>query len=291
VLLVTAGGIARSVDGGETFSLVRSPVLRRTAVIRKGIIDATGSGRRAFIVGRAGLLVTADAGATWKQARLPRVGGRTPTIAGADCIAARTCWIATTGSRLYRTSTAGTRWVEVTPALGVALRNVAGIAAAGPSQAYVTLRATASAPGGQGVALHTADGGLSWTPELVSRDAVGALDAVAGRAWALSGEGRIFTTATGGRTAVPSVLTLRASRTTIRRPATITLTGRLAGAQGGEQVTLHASSLSPRVLTVASNGSFSATIRIRRTTTFVAQWAGDGVRTGDGTRALVVRRR
>lgn len=291
VLLVTADGVARSVDGGDTLSLVRSPVLRRTAVIRRGIIDAVGSGRRAFIVGRAGLLVTTDAGATWTQARLPRVGRRTPTIAHADCIAPRTCWIATTGSRLYRTSTAGTRWVEVTPALGVALRTVAGIAAAGPSQAFVTLRATASTSGGQGVVLHTADGGLSWTPELVGRDPVGALDAVAGRAWALAGQGRIFTTATGGRTAVASVLTLKASRRTIRRPATITVTGRLAGATGGEQVTLHASAFAPRVLTVASNGSFSTTIRIKRTTTFVAQWAGDGVRSGDGTRALVVRRR
>lgn len=287
---MTANGVARSLDGGEDFSLVASPVLRRSAVIRRGIFDAGGAGRRAFIVGRTGLLVTADAGATWTRPRLPRVGGRAPTIAHADCIAPGTCWIVTTGSRAYRTSTRGRRWVEVTHSLGVPIRTIAGIAAAGPSQAYVTLRST-PASGFQGIVLHTADAGLSWTPELVGRDVVGALDAVAGRAWALAGAGRIFTTTTGGRTAVPGTLALRASRSVIRRPATITITGRLAGARGGEQVTLYASRLPARVLTVASNGSFSTTLRIVRTTTVVAQWSGDGVRSGDGTRALVIRRR
>lgn len=76
----------------------------------------------------------------------------------------------------------------------------------------------------------------------------------------------------------------------MRRPTSITIRGRLRGAQGGEQVTLYTSGAPARVLTVASSGSFTATLTVRRTTTFVAQWAGDGLRSGDGTPALVVRR-
>jgi hypothetical protein len=38
-------------------------------------------------------------------------------------------------------------------------------------------------------------------------------------------------------------------------------------------------------------GTFTARYRLKRDTTFVAQWAGDGARDGDGTRALEVARR
>jgi hypothetical protein len=54
---------------------------------------------------------------------------------------------------------------------------------------------------------------------------------------------------------------------------------------------LYAKGFKPRAITVASGGSFTSLYRLRRTTTFVAQWAGDGVRDGDGTPVLTVGRR
>ena len=45
----------------------------------------------------------------------------------------------------------------------------------------------------------------------------------------------------------------------------------------------------PRVVTVASSGTFSASYLQRLPVTLVAQWEGDGVRAGDGTPGLVVR--
>lgn len=290
VLLVTSRGVARSADGGDSFTLVASPALRRSTVIRRGILAAGGAGRRAFIVGRTGLLVSKDGGATWKQPRLPRVGGRAPTVAKAGCAAPGSCWILTTGSRLYRTTTLGARWTDVSASVGVPLRNIAGIAAGGPGEAFLALLPRPPFADGQGIVLHTADGGRSWEPEIVGREPIGSIDAVAGRAWALAGAGRLFTTTTGGRPATPSTLTIAASKRLIHGPSSITVRGRLKGAQGGEQVALYVTGFAPRVLTVASSGTFTATLRLKRTTTLVAQWAGDGVRSGDGTPALVVRR-
>ena len=289
VLLITSAGIARSVDGGDTFTLVTSPVLRRSAIIRRGVLAAAGAGTRAYVVGRSGLLLTTNAGVTWRQARLPRVGGRAPAIAKADCIAPGGCWILTTGSRLYRL--VGARWREVTPAVGVPLRNVGAIAITGPREALLALTRTPAPSDEQGVVLATADGGASWAPQLLGREPVTRIDAVTGQAWALTASGRIFTTATGGRTAVPSVLTITPSKRAVLARQTVRVAGRLKGAQGGEQVVLYATGSAPRTLTVASSGTFSATLRITRTTTLVAQWAGDGVRTGDGTPAVVVRLR
>jgi photosystem II stability/assembly factor-like uncharacterized protein len=290
VLLVTTNGIGRSVNGGDSFGVVSSPVLKRSKVIRRGILSATGSGTHAFVASRAGLLISADAGATWKQPALPKVGSRAPTVAQADCIAPSTCWVLTTGSRLYRTANLGARWTEVTPAVGVPLRNVLRIAAAGPREAFLALRQAPLASDQQGVVLHTSDGGNTWAPQLVGRNLIGPLDAVAGRAWALS-DIQIFTTTTGGRTAVPSTLTIAASKRIIRARTSVTIRGRLKGAQGGEQVALYVAGAKPRVLTVASSGTFTVTLSLRKTTTMVAQWAGDGVRSGDGTPVLVVTRK
>ncbi len=289
VLLITSAGVARSVDGGETVNLVSSPVLRRSKVIRRGILSASGSGPRAYIAGRSGLLVTTNGGSTWREARLPRIGNRVPAIAKADCIAPGGCWILTTGSRLYRL--VGTTWRDVTPSVGVPLRNVTSIAVTGPGEAYLALGRTPTPFDQQGVVLATRDGGASWAPQLLGRNVLGGIDAVRNRAWALTTTGDIFTTTTSGRTAVPSLLTITSSKPAVRKGQTVRVTGRLKGAEGGEQVTLYATGLPARTLTVASSDTFSATFRITKTTTFVAQWAGDGIRSGDGTPALVVRRR
>jgi photosystem II stability/assembly factor-like uncharacterized protein len=291
VLLITATGIGRSTDGGGSFTLVKDATLRRSRVIRGRIFRAAGGGSRAFVLGARGILRSTDGGRRWQEAPLPRVTRRAPTIATGDCDAPATCWILTTGSRMYRTPNFGRRWIEVTASVGLPLRNVRRIAAGAPAEAFLALQQNPSPAQEQGVVLHTSDGGRTWAPQLVESQAIGSIDAVRDRAWALAGVTRLLTTTTGGRVQTPSVLSIRTSMRAIRRTTAVTVAGRLHGAKGGEQVTLYASGFPARTLTVASNGSFTSFFRLKRTTTFVAQWAGDGVRDGDGTPALTVERR
>lgn len=291
VLIVTPTGVARSTDGGQSFTLVDDEGLRRSRVVRTGLLRAAGGGSRAFLVGPRGIVASADAGLSWSALPLPATPSRRrPRIAVGDCATPSTCWIVTTGSRMFRTSTLGRRWVEVTPSVGLPMRLVSRIATGAPGEALVALAGTALPGGPQGVVLHTVDGGATWAPQLVSADPVGSIDALAGRAWALSGGSRVLTTASGGAVGVRTSLSLRASTGTIRGPATVTIAGRLPGARGGEEVSLYASGLRPRLLTVSSAGTFTAVYRLTRTTSFVAQWAGDGVRDGDGTPPLTVER-
>jgi len=290
VLLITARGVARSTDGGESFALVRHPTLRNNRIIRGRLLGTASGGSRVFLLGRRGILRSTDGGRSWQRLKLPRVARRAPTIAAGDCAAPSTCWIVTTGARMYRTTNFGRGWSDLTRPVGVPLKAVARVAAGARGEAFLAL-AQAPSPGEQGVVHHTSDGGRTWAPQVVEAQALGWIDAVPGRAWGLARTTRVLTTTTGGSTGTPSVLSIRASKRVILKPTVVTVTGRLAGATGGEQVALYARGFPARILTVSSGGSFTSLYRLRRTTTFVAQWAGDGVRDGDGTPVLKVRRR
>jgi photosystem II stability/assembly factor-like uncharacterized protein len=292
VLVITPTRIGRSTDGGQSFSLVDDRALTRSRVIRDGIHKTVSGGSRVFIIGKRGILRSADAGLRWTELPLPSATGRPPTIAVADCAVPATCWIVTTGSRMYRTSNYGRRWVDVTPSVGLPMRNVRRLALGSPSEAFLALQGSGSLLAINGVVLHTGDNGATWAPQLLEAQPLTALDAVPGRAWALAGTTRALTTVSGGSVGVASTLTIRPStRRFTRVPSVVTITGRLTDARGGEQVALHATGFPARTITVSSGGSFTALYRLRRTTTFVAQWAGDGVRDGDGTLPLVVERR
>ncbi len=290
LVLVYGNGLVRSGDNGTTFRPVDSPVIRRSRVLAGGPIATAGAGRAAIIVGRRAAVRTVDGGATWTRIPLPRVQARAPRLARAGCAAPATCWIVTSGSRVYRTTNAGGRWADVTAAVGVPTRAITGVAAGARGEAFLAL-----APIGtelNATVLHTKDGGRTWAPQLIGRGTVAAVSATRGRAWVLTQTGGVFTTTTSGLAPVASAITITASPATFRRPGTpITIRGRLRGAEGGEVVTLYASGLPAQTLTVASTGTFSASVRIRRTTRFVAQWGGDGVRAGAGTPALTVARR
>ncbi len=289
VILVTRGGIALSTDGGDSFTLVQSPALRRSRAIRNGVIRTVSAGARAFVIGPRGILRSLGGGARWDVVSLPRTNGRVATIAAGDCAGPAACWVVTTGGRLYRTANAGKTWINVTPGVGVPLKTIRQVAAGAAGEAFI---APALAPGGLGVVYHTADGGRTWTPQLLEAVALASIDAVPGRAWALAAGGtRALTTTSGGTVGVASTLTIKAEPRVRRGKGDVTITGRLPGARGGEQVTLYATRLPARTLTVSSSGTFTARYRLKRDTTFVAQWAGDGARDGDGTPALEVARR
>jgi photosystem II stability/assembly factor-like uncharacterized protein len=287
VILVYAGGMARSTDGGVTFRSVASAALRRARVLSRGIVASAGAGRVAIVVGRGAIVRTRDAGATWTRVPVPRAGARPPRIARADCVPPGTCWIVTAGSRLYRTVNAGGRWVDVTAGLGVPTRSIRDVAAGARGEVFLALGPAPRAER-RALVLHTRDGGRTWAPQLLGRGEVLSVDATPGRAWALTGAGGVLTTTTGGRAPVASTLSLRATPARARRGAPVVVRGRLRGAAGGEVVTLYVSGRPPRALTVSSAGTFTASVRIARTSRIVAHWEGDGVRAGAGTPALTV---
>ena len=92
--------------------------------------------------------------------------------------------------------------------------------------------------------------------------------------------------------ATPSKFTKKSLKSTKGK---VTISGTLAGAIGGEQVTISARAVngvdwSSRTVTAGANGgSFSATFNIKNPAVFVAQWAGDSGRNGAGTAPLTVK--
>jgi hypothetical protein len=156
--------------------------------------------------------------------------------------------------------------------------------------------------------LHTSDAGGSWRPQAISTGEIGASGIVAAdatHAFALVQPGeasrRLFFTQTGGDAGAASPLSIKArpsrftSRSRRAARGKVTIGGMLGGAIGGEQVTVSTrpvsgSAWTSRTVTAGANGgSFSATFTVRSTAVFVAQWAGDSGRLGEGTAPLVVK--
>src|SRR5204863_6585840 len=132
--------------------------------------------------------------------------------------------------------------------------------------------------------LHTGDGGKSWRPQAISPGVVGAAGIVAGdaskafglvRTRGASASRQLFATATGGDAGVASPLKIKATpskftkKTLKSSKGKVTISGTLAGAIGGEQVTISARAVngvdwSSRTVTAGANGgSFSATFNIK----------------------------
>ena len=158
--------------------------------------------------------------------------------------------------------------------------------------------------------LHTTDGGRSWRPQAVATGVIAPLGIVASDALhaftLVQANGtplarRFFFTATGGDTGAVSPLRIKATparftkRSLKRAKGKVTITGTLGGAIGGEQITVSARAVNgvdwtSRTVTAGANGgSFSATFTIKNPAVFVAQWAGDSGRIGEGTPPLLVK--
>jgi hypothetical protein len=163
--------------------------------------------------------------------------------------------------------------------------------------------------------LHTANGGRSWVPQAISRGSIlGLLAFGPTQAYALlapapgtptppgrQAPSQLFFTGTGGVAGVPATLSIKASPASLTKQklkklrGMVTISGRLSGAVGGEQVVICARALSggtwsSHTATVGANGgSFSTRLRIHASAVFVAQWAGESARAGAGSSALTVK--
>jgi hypothetical protein len=108
-----------------------------------------------------------------------------------------------------------------------------------------------------------------------------------------------FTTSTGGDVeGTAERLTLSTSRTVYTKRKLkavghlVRITGTLAGALGGEQIVVSRRNVAGGawehqvVVAGANGGSFTASWRVDQSSVFVAQWAGDSGRPGQGSTPL-----
>jgi photosystem II stability/assembly factor-like uncharacterized protein len=301
VLLFGPKGIKRATGGGE-FSSVGGGLVAKTALTNA---DLGGSAIFAWAAGGKRVLVSNGRGQSWKALKLPTKKTRVQQVSFVGPLVG---YVLDSAGRVWRTHDGGRAWKQ---SLSAGTSAISAITFGSATSGFLSVASFGDDPV-NGYVLHTSDGGRSWRPEAISPGVAGASGIVAadaGRAFALlqpRGGGaqpsrQLFFTASGGDAGAPSPMTIRAtpSRFTKKTLRTskgkVTITGTLAGAIGGEQITIAARAVngarwtSRTVPAGANGGSFSATFNIHGPAVFVAQWAGDSGRNGAGTPALLVK--
>lgn len=280
VLELGAGGITRSTDGGQHFAAVAGKAAKRP------FFDVDRAGANVVAYGSKAISISATGGQSWKSIRLP---GRKRRLVQVDFITAKAGYALTTDGRVWRTTSGGKRWSEL-----VALGNshVYALSFGDARSGWVATRDFAGADGGKGWLLHTSDGGTSWRPQLLDDQGVN-IGGLAGTssttAFALTG--RFFSTGSGGDAGRPSTLTLKAKKGKKHR---VTVSGKLGPSIAGAPVRLSyrstkSGSWKHKALTTNGNGGFTLTLKLKRATYFVAQWAGNAAFNSAGSTAKRVR--
>jgi hypothetical protein len=145
---------------------------------------------------------------------------------------------------------------------------------------------------GQGWVLATTDGGKSFTPQLIDSNSVVALAAAGATDWAPTDDQNLFLTSTNGAQGQNSSLTLSASPRTIRKKTTVTLTARLSPCIGNEQILLSGPGLGGgQIAAITANCTVQVQTKVSKTSSYVAQWAGEAGINGDGSRVLTVTKK
>ncbi len=294
VLLIGPKGVKRSLGGGQ-FDRVAGKPVSTTAL---SDVQLAGSAIFAWAAGGKRLLVSTNGAARWSVVKLPSKRTRIRHVAFTSRASG---YVLDSSGRVWSTGNGGRSWRE---SIATGTRRATSLAFGSASDGYLNVDRFGA--GTDGYVLRTSDGGATWRPQaiatapvtrlgLVATDAAHAFALVTGTA---GQQRRLFFTASGGDAGASSSLTIRAApvrftKASLRRArGKVTITGRLAGAVGGEQVIVSAraragGAWSTRTVTAGANGgSFSATFTIGRSSVFVAQWAGDSGRAGVGSRPL-----
>src|SRR4051794_30599146 len=286
VVLAGPRGIRRSTDAGDTFSAIAN-----RAVARAGLTAIDLAGSTLVASGPRAIFRSADRGRTWRAVRRPSPNGFARAV---DFVDARTGFWLDDDGRVFRTRNGGRSWSQL---LGVGTSDAYGMAFSSATRGYLVFNRFGDATTPSGFLLRTSDGGATWHPQFVVSAPIPGAGVAAGRGgidYLLGGESGLLSSRTGGDAGRASTVTLNPRRA-VRRPSTITVTGRLAPARGNERVTV--SILAPgsnrwqhQTVRTAATGAFTTSWRVRRgTTRFVAQWAGDFRSRGDGSAPLAVR--
>lgn len=291
VLAIGPRGLRRSADGGETFDQARSRAVVRAAL--DGVVAARGGAL--FAWGDRTVARSRDGGRTWTALEKPgasRRERRRLRIAQVAFSSATTGLLRDGDGRIWRTTTGGRSWSVLT-AVGTA--RVVGMATSSDSSAYLVVNRFGNESGGY--LLRTTDGGATWQPQFVVSEPIAGAGIAApagGTDYLLAGSSSLLSSRSGGSAGVRSRLTLSTPRTTLARPAEITVSGRLAPAGRSARVVVSALTAGStrwqtQTVEVAANGTFVSSWRIPRgVSRFVAQWTGDFNAAGAGSRTLDV---
>jgi hypothetical protein len=270
-------------------------------VSKTALTDAQTAGSAIFAWARGAkvLLASTTKGATWKAVKLPTKKTRIRSVSFTSRQAGR---MLDAQGRLWATTSGGSSWRE---SIATGTAQATSLSFGSASSGYLSVGRFGDSSGGY--VLRTTDGGSTWRPQSISPTALvgdGVVAPDSTHAFGLVGgaAGRqFFFTTTGGDAGSASSLTLKASparftkRSLKKARGRITISGKLAGAVGGERITVSARARngvdwSSRTVTAGANGgSFSATFNIKNTAVFVAQWAGDSGRAGVGSKPLLVK--
>ena len=245
--------------------------------------------------------LSTDSGKTWKRVGLPkkkRIGSQHGAV---DFVSTRVGFFIDKDTRLWKTTNGGKKWSQL---LGLGTSFARGISMADATNGVMPIRGIGGAiddPNATAYVLRTSDGGKTWRLQAIARGLM--TDAIATaptRAYALIGGNHFFFTTSGGDAGNPTTLSLRTTtksftkKTLKKAKGRVTVSGTLPGAVGGEQIVvarrdLSGSRWSQQIVTAGANGgSFTTSWRIKRTSVFVAQWAGDSGRRGAGSVPLTI---
>ena len=299
VLLIGPRGVRRSTNGGGSFSSVSGKPVARAGLDQA---DVVSNGVVAW--GTRALLYSSN-GASWKAMDLPPKGNKNLRIDSADCSTTKACWVLTTNGLLFRTTNAGKGWTDVTAATGSNDLSNDGdtlLSFDSSSAGYVAIPGFAPVSSnlgsglgsnGQGWVLATSDGGKSFAPQLIDSNELKGLAAGGGTDFALTDDQNLFLTSTNGAQGQTSSLTLSASPKTIKKTTTVTLTATLSPCNGNEQILISGPGLGSirGIQSITSNCTVQVQVRVRKTSSYVAQWAGEAGINGDGSKVIKVTKK
>src|SRR4051812_20126765 len=295
IVVVGPRGIRRA-QGAAQPALVGSATLRKasldTIVSHPNLLVAYGSaGTKIFLSG--------DTGKTWKTVVLPKkVRLRFGHVA--DFVSPRIGMFIDSQSRTWKTTSGGKKWAQVT---GIGSSTVSSISMGDAASALVSVFPFPqdASNGETAFVLSTSDGGKTWRPQAITPGRL--TDAVAGaglQGYALVGSNHLFFSTSGGDAGTLTNLTLKTKTKVFSKKAfkkskgRVSVTGTLPGAVGGERIIVSrrdtsGSRWSHQLVTAGANGgSFTTSWKIRRSSIFVAQWAGDSGRRGAGSTPLTI---
>ena len=285
VMLIGPRGVLRSANAGGNFDPVEA---KGVANVELDDVDRTSDGG-VYVHGRRALVFTSNEGQRWSVLKRP---SRSP-IQEIDFVDKKVGYALTDDGRVWKTSNRGRKWSEL---LTVGHADGYELAFGDRSDGYLAIDSFAGETAGW--ILHTSDGGASWRPQLISRDPVAStfgslVAAQGGIAHALVSTSDLFRTDTGGDLGERSTITVTTKTRRLRRKGKVRIDGKLSPAAPGARVEVDVRELGSnrwrRILTtVRSDGTFVVNTSVKRSSSFVAQWAGDQSRNSDGSPALRV---
>jgi hypothetical protein len=276
VLLIGPRGVRRSDDAGATFVAVTDPVASKASLFSGEAVGGTS-----FAWGSKALIASTDGGRRWTKINLP---SKKTGIRAVDFVSKDAGWLLDSRGLLFSTSTRGRKWTE-SVATGPGGNDPYGMSFNGLNKGYLLTRTVGL--------LRTSDGGKTWRPQVVARSALSSIAATPGGAdVALRTPGELFGTETGGDLGTRTSLTLKTKTPKLsKKGGNVTITGKLSPPRGSESITMSlrvGGRWQAKTVRAASNGSFTTTWTVRKTSLVVAQWDGDGERSAAGSAPLTI---